>query len=167
MHTPKISLIAAISENRVLANNGKIPWKIPADYKRYRDIIKGHVIIAGRKTFDNSYTDTTNIVVTRDKNYHPPISALVVYSVSEALSLAHSPETLVKAKVQDEIFVIGGGEIFNETIVQADKLYLTIVHTTIEGDVFFPHFTDFTKVVFQKDGEDNGYHFTFLDIERS
>lgn len=83
-----ISLIATISENRVLADQGKIPWKIPMDVNRYRDKIQRHVIIAGRKTFDASYTETVNIVVTWDLLYKPPIPATVVHSIGEALKSA-------------------------------------------------------------------------------
>lgn len=166
MNTPKVSLVAAISENRVLAKEGKIPWKIPADKKRYRDKIKGHVIIAGRKTFDASYTETVNVVVTRDSNYQPPIPAIVVSSIDEALEIAKSDEVLQKAQSQDEVMVIGGGEIFRETIVYAYKLYLTIVHQTVEGDTFFPDYSEFKKVTFSEEGEENGYTFTFLDLEK-
>jgi dihydrofolate reductase len=166
MNFPKISLIAAISENRVLANNGKIPWKIPADVKRYRDKIKGHVSIAGRKTFDTSYTETVNIVITRDLNYNPPLQALVVHSVTEALEKAKSRDVLEKAHYQDEIFVIGGGEIFHETLPFADKLYLTIIHQVIDGNTFFPDYSEFKKIVFSENNEENGYKFTFLDLER-
>jgi len=166
MNAPKISLIAAISENNVLAKDGKIPWKIPTDVKRYREKIKGHVSIAGRKTFDASYTETVNIVVTRDPYYQSPLHAIVVHSVAEALKKAKSDEVLQKADYQDEIFVIGGGEIFKETIVFADKLYLTIIHQTIEGTTFFPEYSDFKKAVFKEDHEENGYTFTFLDLER-
>lgn len=166
MNTPIISLIAAISENNVLAKNGKIPWKIPTDVKRYREKIRGHVCIVGRKTFDESYTQTVNIVVTRDIDYQPPIPALVLHSASEAIEKAKSNDVLQKATYHDEIFVIGGGEIFKETIGVADKLYLTIIHQTIDGDTFFPDYSEFTKVVSKEDREENGYRFTFLDLER-
>jgi len=162
----KISLIAAISENRVLAKAGKIPWKIPADKKRYRDKIRGHVIIVGRKTFDESYTQTVNIVVTRDPEYKPPIPAFVVSSIDKALEKAKEEEVLQKAQYKDEICVIGGGEVFRQTIPFADKLYLTIVHQIVDGDTFFPDYSEFKNVIFSEEGEDNGYKFTFIDLEK-
>lgn len=167
MSIPTISLVAAISENNVLAKEGRIPWNIPMDKRRYRDLIKGHIIIAGRKTFDSSYTEDVNIVVTRSENYQPPIEATVVHTVEAALEKARSEEFLNKTEYKDEIFVIGGGEIFHETIDIADKLYLTIVHTAVDGDTSFPDYSSFTKETFREDHTENGYSFTFLDLERS
>lgn len=166
MTKPKISLVAAISENHVLAKDGKIPWHLPTDLQRYRQLIQGHVIIAGRKTFDDSYKDTVNIVVTRNESYVPPIKAVVVHTVADALEQAQSQEFLEKAAYQDEIFVIGGGEIFSETISQADILYLTIIHKQIDGTTFFPDYSSFTKITYQENLQENGYSFTFLNLER-
>lgn len=161
----KISLIAAISENYVLAKNGKIPWNIPTDYKRYMNTIKDHVIISGRRTFGDSFKETVNIVITRDKLYKPPIEAYVVNSVEEALLKAKRTEVLRRAKYRDEIFIIGGGEIFKETITLANKIYLTIIHKQIDGDTFFPDYSAFKKIIYKKELEENGYSFTFLDLE--
>lgn len=166
MNDPKISLVVAISENHVMANKGKIPWKIPSDITHYRDIINGHIIIAGRKTFDETYPETINIVVTRDTSYIPPTPAVVVHSLEEALEKAKSKELMEKTEYKHEIMIIGGGEIFRESIAIADKLYLTIIHKTLEGDTFFPDYSAFTKVIRKEDREENGYSFTFLDLER-
>lgn len=166
MNSPKICLIAAFSENHVLAKNGKIPWKIPTDYKRYRKIIKRHIIIAGRKTFDMSYTDTVNIVITHEPAYKPPLPAVVVHSIAEALALAKSEKMLAQTPYKDEIFIIGGGEVFKETIPFADKLYLTLIHKVIYGDTFFPDYANFQKVTFKEDRKENGYSFTFLNMQQ-
>jgi dihydrofolate reductase len=163
---PKISLIAALSENCVIARDGKIPWHLPGDWKRYREKIDGRVIIAGRKTFDRSYRNDVGIVVTRQDDYVPPIPATIVHTVGEALRVAQEKLADVRAEKRDEIVVIGGGEIFRQTIGTADMLYLTIIHTTIDGDRFFPDFLAFTKTVFEETHEENGYRYTFLDLER-
>jgi dihydrofolate reductase len=163
---PKISLIAALSENCVIARDGKIPWHLPGDWKRYREKIDGRVIIAGRKTFDRSYRNDVSIVVTRQDDYVPPIPATIAHTVSEALRVAREKLADVRAEKRDEIVVIGGGEIFRQTIGTADMLYLTIVHATIDGDRFFPDFSAFTKTVFEETHEENGYRYTFLDLER-
>jgi dihydrofolate reductase len=163
---PKISLIAALSENCVIARDGKIPWHLPGDWKRYREKIDGRVIIVGRKTFDRSYRNDVSIVVTRQGDYVPPIPATIAHTVSEALRVAREKLADVRAEKRDEIVVIGGGEIFRQTIGTADMLYLTIVHATIDGDRFFPDFSAFTKTVFEEIHEENGYRYTFLDLER-
>jgi dihydrofolate reductase len=163
---PKISLIAALSENCVIARDGKIPWHLPGDWKRYREKIDGRVIIVGRKTFDRSYRNDVSIVVTRQDDYVPPIPATIAHTVSEALRVAREKLADVRAEKRDEIVVIGGGEIFRQTIGTADMLYLTIIHATIDGDRFFPDFSAFTKTVFEETHEENGYRYTFLDLER-
>jgi dihydrofolate reductase len=164
---PKICLIAALSENRVIARDGKIPWQLPGDSKRYREKIDGRVIIAGRKTFDRTYRNDVSIVVTRQDDYLPPIPATIVHSVSDALRVAREKLADVRAEKRDEIFVIGGGGIFRQTIGTADKLYLTIIHQAIAGDTFFPDYSAFTRTVFEEAHEENGYHYTFLGLERA
>jgi len=164
---PNICLIAALSENCVIARDGKIPWQLPGDAKRYREKIDGRVIIVGRKTFDRTYRNDVSIVVTRQDDYLPPIPATIVHTVRDALRVAREKLADVRAEKRDEIFVIGGGEIFRQTIDTADKLYLTIIHRTIEGDTFFPDYAAFTRTVFEETHEENGYHYTFLSLERA
>jgi len=163
---PKICLIAALSENCVIARDGKIPWQLPGDAKRYREKIDGRVIIVGRKTFDRTYRNDVSIVVTRQDDYLPPIPATIVHTVRDALRVAREKLADVRAEKRDEIFVIGGGEVFRQIIGTADKLYLTIIHRMIEGDTFFPDYAAFTRTIFEETHEENGYHYTFLDLER-
>jgi dihydrofolate reductase len=162
----RLSLIAALSENRVIAREGKIPWNLPSDARRYRDKIADRVIIAGRKTFDRSYGNDVSIVVTRRDDYVPPIPATIVGSVDAALQSAREKLIEVNADKRDEIFVLGGGEIFRQTIDLADRLYLTIIHRVIEGDTFFPDFSAFTRVMRAEDEVEDGFRYTFLDLER-
>ena len=161
MNKPLISLIAALSENRVIGSKGEIPWKIPGEQKRFKEITTPHPVIMGRKTFESIgrlLPNRPNIIITSDTAYSVT-DALVTHSLSEAIEKATELD-------QDEIFVIGGGKVFEEAIGSADRLYLTIVHTEVEGDAFFPEYSDFRKVVYQEDKEAGGYRFTYLTLER-
>ncbi|MBI2597161.1 dihydrofolate reductase [Candidatus Daviesbacteria bacterium] len=160
MNKPKISLIAAIaSGNRALGKGGKLIYYIPEDLKRFKKITSGYPIIMGRKTFESigqPLPSRTNIVITRDRQYFAE-GIIVVHSVGEALK---------EAEGSDEVFVIGGGQIYQETISMASKLYLTVVEGNPEADTFFPDFQDFKKVVFDQSHESNGLKYKFLDLER-
>lgn len=156
----KISLIAAIGENRELGKDNKLLWDIPEDLKRFREKTSGHTIIMGRKTFESigrPLPNRTNIVVTRDVNYEQK-GVIIVHSLEEAFRQVQNKE--------EEIFIIGGGQIFEQSIGLADKLYLTIVHKKFDADAFFPDYSMFKKVVFKQEGESNSYKYTFLELEK-
>ena len=162
----KVSIIAGVAENMVIGRENNLLWNIPEDMKRFREITSGHPVIMGRKTFESlpltfrPLPNRTNIVVTRDSSYKVPEGVIVVNSVEEALKIA-------KGKDKEEIFIIGGGQIYAQTIGLADKLYLTIVKGEFEGDTFFPDYKkDFKRVVFEKDGEHELYKYKFLELER-
>jgi len=128
-----ISIIAAISENRVIGMNNRLPWCIPEDIKRFKEITKGHTVIMGRKTFESIgelLVERKNIIITRQNNYRVP-KAKIFHSIEEVF------KCLKKSK-EKEIFIIGGEEIFKQTIEFADRIYLTIIHKNIIGDSFFP-----------------------------
>ncbi len=156
----KISMIAAIaSGNRALGKDNELIYKIPEDLKRFKELTTGHTIIMGRKTFESIgkvLPGRTNIIVTHEPNYVFE-GAKVVHSLDEALRLAQG---------DNEIFVIGGGQIYQEAINLADKLYLTIVEGSPEADTFFPDYSEFKKVVFEESHESNGLKYNFLDLER-
>ena len=164
----KLSLIAAISENNVIGKDNKLPWHIPEDLQRFHKITTGHPIIMGRKTYDSigrPLPGRLNIVITRDSSYKNE-AIKIVHSLDEAINIATQHESLNQSSIEKEIFVIGGGQVFRQAIEKADKLYLTIVHITIDGDAQFPDFSQFPKKVFEKDGESNGYTYTFVDLEK-
>jgi len=126
-----ISLIAAMAENRAIGNKNAIPWDIPSDQKRFRDITMGHVVIFGRKTFEiigRPLSGRKNIVLTRQRDYRAE-GAVVTHSLDEAFAAC---------KDAGEVFICGGGMVFHETIALAQRVYLTIIHASFEGDVFFP-----------------------------
>lgn len=129
-----ISLIAACSTNRVIGVDNDLPWHVPADMRFFMRTTKGHHVIMGRKTFESlgvPLKNRTNIVVTRDP-FFIASGVLVTHSISEALDLARENE-------ESEAFIIGGGEIYKQSMDLADKIYLTEIGTIIgEGDAFFP-----------------------------
>ena len=160
----KISLIAAIaSENRALGKNGKLIYYIPEDLQRFKKLTSGHPIIMGRKTFESIgqvLPNRINIIITHDQDYIAE-EAKVVQSLEEALSFAQSKPG------DEEVFVIGGGQIYQEAINKADKLYLTIVEDNPEADTFFPDYSEFKKVDFEEEHETDELKYKFLDLERS
>lgn len=167
MPTPqgaKISFVAAIGSQRELGLYRGVkgmPWSIPEDLAHFHHLTAGHVIVMGRRTFDvigHPLAGRTNVVITRDPTFQVG-GALVAHSVDEALRLAAGLE-------KDEIFVIGGAQIFEKALPLADKLYLTLVDGEFEADVFFPPYPDFTKAVFREEHTSGPYRFTYLDLER-
>lgn len=129
-----ISLIAAASENNVIGNKGKLPWNLPADLKYFRTVTQGHPVIMGRKTFQSIgrvLPKRRNIVVSRHEFPQTPLEFDVAHSVEEAIALC-------KDDPSGEVFIIGGGEIYEQAMPLANRIYLTRVHATVEGDAYFP-----------------------------
>jgi len=144
----KLSLIVAMGENRVIGVDNHLPWNIPEDLKRFKAITLNHPIVMGRKTFESigkPLPKRTNIVVTRDRSYRVEGGA-VCYSFNEALEWAR------RSPGNEEVFVIGGSEIFKHALPLAARIYLTEVHWPFEGDTFFPEFDeeDFKEVSREK-----------------
>ncbi|MEK6615267.1 MAG: dihydrofolate reductase [Bacteroidota bacterium] len=131
-----ISLIVAVAENNVIGKNNALPWYLPADMKHFRDTTMGHCVIMGRKNYDSiplkyrPLDERTNIVVTHQKDFKAE-RCIVVNSLEDALSEC-------KKKNESEVFIIGGAQIYKLAMPVADKLYVTHIHHTFEGDTFFP-----------------------------
>jgi len=127
----KISLIVAMAANRVIGSNGQMPWHLPADLKRFKQITWGKPIVMGRKTFEaigKPLPGRSNIIVSNNKNYSQP-DCLVFNDVENALqSCAECPE----------IFVIGGSMLYQALLPRADYLYLTEIKKEFVGDTYFP-----------------------------
>ncbi len=165
MIKPQISLIAALDSKRGIGRDNALIFHAPSDMKRFRDLTRGHVIIMGRKQFESKEQGAkplphkVNIIVTRDTSYNGN-GAIVVHSFEQAIEKAKQLE-------KEEIFVIGGGQIFNEAISVADKLYLTLVDADLHAQVFFPDYSSFNNIVAKEELDENGFHFTFLDLQRN
>lgn len=137
---PRISLIAAVAENGVIGASGKIPWRLSTDMRRFKRLTIGKPVIMGRKTADSlgvPLVDRTNIVLSSTELWEPGF--VRVTSVEEAFDVARN---VLREIGGDEIFVIGGGQIYAETIALADRLYMTRVATAPEGDTRFPTFDE-------------------------
>lgn len=158
----KISIIAAIGKTtRAIGKNNQLLWKIPEDLKRFKALTSGHLIIMGRKTFESigrPLPNRTNIIITRNKNF-TATGCLIFNSLETALKKAGEADN-------QEIFIIGGAEIYKQALPLADKLYLTTVESDVEGDAFFPEYKIFNKIIFQQEEISNGLKYAFLDLEK-
>lgn len=131
MENRELTIIAAVSINNVIGNNNKLIWKLSNDLKRFKNLTTNHSVIMGRKTFEslpNPLPDRNNIVITRDTNYSKP-NIQVCSSIEDAINLT---------KTDTQPFIIGGGEIYTQTINIVDKIELTRVHEEFDGDAYFP-----------------------------
>lgn len=160
----RISLVVAVAENRVIGRDNQLPWRLPADLRRFKQLTMGHPIVMGRKTHQSlgrALPGRTNIVVTRQENYSAP-DCIVVQSIDEALSCVSGAK---------EVFFIGGAEIFAEILPRADRLYVTLIHAEFEGDAYFPQVDTKTwQIVGSEKGivnERNQYEHDFLIFDRS
>jgi dihydrofolate reductase len=164
MAKPRISIISAISQNRAIGKKNKLLWHIGEDLRRFKALTEGHPVVMGRKTFESlgkALPNRTNIVVTRDKMFEIP-GVVIARSLEEAIEVAKKENP----PAGGEIFIIGGGQIYEQAIKLADKLYLTIVEGEYEADTFFPDYSDFKKVIFEEKRESEGYKYEFLELER-
>ena len=130
---PRLSLIVAMSRNRVIGARGAIPWHLPNELKRFKKITMGHHIIMGRKTWESiarPLPGRTSVIVTRQTGYHAP-GAVIAHSLDEAIRRCGDDE---------EVFVIGGAELYAEALPRANRLYMTLVDAEIEGDTSMPEF---------------------------
>lgn len=162
-----ISLIAAVSKNNVIGNKNEIPWYLPADLKHFASVTKSHSVIMGRKTYESILArlgkplpERKNIVITRQENFNAP-DCVVVNSLEEALRNIDSTE---------EVFIIGGEEIYRQAISLSDKLYLTEVDFVSEGNVFFPEWNKEEWRLIKSEShlpdEKNKHPYTFQEYER-
>jgi dihydrofolate reductase len=134
-----VSMVVAMGENRVIGRDGGLPWHIPGDLKLFKKITMGKPIIMGRKTWESlgrPLPGRPHVVITRDTNYKAA-GAQVVHDLDKALSVA---QALAVALEEEEIMIIGGAEIYRLAMAKVDRLYLTEVALSPDGDAFFPDF---------------------------
>lgn len=161
-----ISAIAAMSRNRVIGVENDLPWHLPADMKYFMRTTRGHHVIMGRKTFESMgipLKNRTNIVITRDL-FYTASGILVTHSLNEALEIPRS-------NGEDEVFIIGGAEIYKLSLPILDRIYLTEIELKVEkGDAFFPEFStkEWQLVREEKHQPDakNQYTYTFKIFEK-
>ena len=156
----RVSLLVAVARNGVIGNKGKLPWRLPADLKRFKELTMGHHIIMGRKTYesiDRLLPGRTTVIVTRQRDYQVS-GAIIANSLEEAIAAC---------KGDDEIFVIGGAEIFREAFPLANRIYLTEIHANFEGDVFFPEWNKNDWKEIERTRRQNGLRYDSAVYESS
>ncbi|MBM7703205.1 dihydrofolate reductase [Metabacillus iocasae] len=159
-----ISLIAAMDKQRLIGKENDLPWRLPEDLKHFKRVTTGHTVVMGRKTFESigkPLPSRTNVIVTHQEQYQP-----------EGTTVVHSLDELEKLdrELNDELFVIGGATLYEQTLQLATRLYLTHIDEVFEGDTYFPEI-DLTewKVVTKEQGpkdEKNPYTYYFTMYER-
>jgi dihydrofolate reductase len=154
-----ITIIAATSLNNALGKDNKIIWHLPDDFKRFKQLTTGHHIIMGRKTFESfpkPLPNRTHIIISRNKNFLVPNGCILVQSIEEALEICPKNET---------IFIIGGAEIYKQSLNSADCIELTRINENFEADAFFPEINTndwkLTKSEFHPKDEKHLYDFSF------
>ena len=159
----KISLVAAMGLKRVIGKDNAMPWHLPADLRRFKQITMGKPIIMGRRTFESigrALPGRYNIVITRDMGYKAQ-GATVVHSSGEAL---------VAAGDVDEVMIIGGQSLYEEFLPRADTLYITLIEAHVEGDTFFPEYSraDWEEISRESHDADakNPYPYTFVVLRQ-
>ena len=165
----KLSLIVAMAQNRVIGINNNLPWYLPNDLKYFKAATMGKPVIMGRKTHESigkPLPGRTNIVITRDTHFQAE-DCKIVHSLPEAIELA---ENICLIDGGDEVIVMGGAQIYEQALPEADRLYLTEVHAQVEGDAWFP---EFKRSEWQEAGREdykaegpNPYDYSFLVLER-
>lgn len=164
----KLSIIVAVSQNRAIGMNGKLPWHLPEDLKRFRMLTEGKTVIMGRKTYESIVAriggrlpKRNSVVISRDSSYRAE-GCVVVSSFLDAYQHVKH--------LNEEVFVIGGGMIYSEALDFAEKIYLTLVHTVVDGDVFFPQFEEHgwreTSRIRHSHDDVHVYDYSFIMYER-
>ena len=152
----RLALIAALSRNRVIGKDGKLPWHYPVDQKRFKRLTTGHAVLMGRKSWDalgKPLPNRRNIVLSSS-----PVKGAECYSsIHDALAALVS---------DDRVFAIGGGIIFAQLLDRADELMLTLIHRNVEGDAFFPPYEHLIGTVFVETFREPHGEFDFVDYAR-
>lgn len=160
-------MIAALGrDTRAIGKNGTLLWSVPEDMARFKKLTSGHPVIMGRKTWESipvrfrPLPGRTNIVVTRDETYAAE-GGVVTHSLADALGAAKA------APGAEEIFIMGGGELYREGLPFANRFYLTLVDSNEDGDAYFPEYADtFTKVLLDEQHDHDGLLYSFVTLER-
>lgn len=160
----KVSLIAAMSLNRVIGLDNHLVWDLPADWENFRRVTEGHVFIMGRKSYeaeDALISDRYNLILSRQKNLELGEKCEQVLSLEQALA---------QSREEEEVFILGGASIFEQALPFADYIYLTIVHDFFEGDAYFPEVDwrnwRLTKSHLHQKDERHAHFFAMNEYER-
>ena len=155
-----ISSIVAMASNRVIGNRGDIPWKIPGEQKKFKEITLGHSIIMGRKTYESigrPLPGRTNIVITRQADYRAA-GCIVVHDLDSAFRSC-PPE-------ENEAFICGGGQLYQESLPVTDRIYLTVLPREVTGDTYFPEISEVEFKISKSEHIDGVEPYDFLVYDR-
>ena len=166
MTPPHISILVAMAKNRVIGRNNALPWQLPPDLKRFKELTMGHHIVMGRKTYESigrPLPGRTSVIITRQPDYQVP-GAIVVTSIDQALKVCSAGK-----EVDQEIFVIGGAQIYRQSLGLCQRIYITEIQQEFDGDTLFPELNqqEWREISREKyrlnDGDGLEYHFVVLD----
>lgn len=162
-----VSIIAAMDQNRLIGSENDLPWHLPVDMKYFKETTLGHYVLTGRKNYESipekfrPLKGRTNLIVSNSKIQFP--GAILVSSIEEGVEIARKAG-------EKELFIIGGGQVFKQSMHLANRLYVTLIHHQFNGDVFFPQINwEQWKIISRKDvvpDENNKYACTFIVAER-
>jgi dihydrofolate reductase len=160
-----LKILVAFDENRVIGKNNTLIWHLPADLKRFKTLTTGHVIIMGRKTFESigkPLPNRTSIVISRQADLQID-GAIIAHSVEEAILKA-------KSITREDIYIVGGAEIYALSLPLADQLLVTQLHDIFEGDAYFPEIPTETFEITEKErgitDEKNAYQYSYITYTR-
>lgn len=156
-----IASICVVGKNREIGYKNKLLWDIPDDMKHFKNITTGHVVIMGRNTYlsiGKPLPNRFNIVIAQETDFSAP-GCEVVHSISDAINLG-------KTKTNKDTFIIGGGQIYTQTLPYVEKLYLTIVDDAPAADTFFPDYSEFKNIVKEEKKEYNNISYRFVELIR-
>lgn len=162
-----ISIIAAMDQNRLIGSENDLPWHLPVDMKYFKETTLGHYVLTGRKNYESipekfrPLKGRTNLVVSNSKIQFP--GAIMISNIEEGIEIA-------RGAGEKELFIIGGGQVFKQSMYLANKLYITLIHHQFNGDVFFPEINwKQWNIISRKDvvpDENNKYACSFIVAER-
>ncbi len=159
-----LSHIVAVSKNFVIGNNQELPWKMPEDLRYFHQVTAGHIVVMGRKNYEangKALRNRTNIVITRSESFRPG-DAIVAGSIDEALRVAGSYRP-------EECFIVGGGEIYRQTLDMVDRIYITVIDTEVQGDTYYPEIdlSDYRIIskISKKADAENPFDHTYYIVE--
>lgn len=159
-----LSIIVAMSQNRVIGLNNQLPWHLSEDLKNFKKITMGHTIVMGRKTFDSiakALPGRTNVILTSDPSYH-----------AEGIQVIHNFDALVKlGKTEEEVFIIGGAKVYEQSLKYVNNIYMTLIKKDFTGDAFFPEIDFVKKFKIVEESEvfisKNGLPYQFIVAQRN
>jgi dihydrofolate reductase len=160
-----LSMISAVAENRIIGNKNTLPWHMPADFKYFKENTLNKTIVMGLNTFKSiagkPLPQRKNIILNNDASYVPPEGCFVAHSIDELLEMT---------KNDPEVMICGGASVYKQFLPLAQRLYLTYIHQSFEGDTYFPEVNlaewKETKRIDNKADEKNKYDYSFVVLER-